>query len=103
MNEKRIQEVMEIEKQAEAILLAAQKEADGLPLQAQAEAQELLKDTLAAAEREARQLVDQAQSEDQAAAILSSTQDKMRESERLAARHLEAAVAYVLDQVIGKA
>ena len=103
MNEKRIQEVMEIEKQAEAILLSAQKEAERLPLQAQAEAQELLKDTLAAARREAQEIVEKAELEDQAGAILSSTESKMRESEALAAKHLEKAVSYVLDQVIGKA
>ena len=103
MNEKRIQEVIDIETEAEAILLSAQTEADRLPVQAEAEAQELLKKARAGAERDARQMLEKVQAEDQAAAIMSATEDKIRESELLAAKHLDQAVAYVLDQVMGKA
>ena len=103
MNEKRIQEVIDIERQAERILLTAQTEAERLPVQAEAEAQELLREARAAAERDASQMVDLARSEDQAATIMSAAEDKIRESELVAAKHLEQAIAYVLDQVIGKA
>ena len=103
MNEKRIQEVIDIEKQAERILLTAQTEAEKLPVQAEVEAQELLTEARAAAERDARQMVDQARAEDQTAAIVTASEEKIRESELLAAKHLEQAIAYVLEQVIGKA
>lgn len=103
MNEKRIQQVIEIERQAEEILLTAQTEAERLPMQAEAEAQELLKEARAAAERDARQMLEKVRAEDQAAAIMSAAENKMRESELLAARHFEQAIAYVLEQVIGKA
>ena len=102
MNEKRIQEVIEIEKQAEAIVLAARVEADRLPLQAEADAQQLLKDARAAAERDARQMVEQARAEDQTATIMSAAENRMSESEWLAAKHLEQAIQYVLDRVVGK-
>ena len=103
MNEKRIQEVIEIEKQAEAILLAARTEAERLPVQADAEAQQLLKEARAAAERDARRMVEQARGEDQTATIMSAAENRIRESELLAANHLEQAIQYVLDRVIGKA
>ena len=102
MNEKRIQEVIDIERQAEGILLSARTEAERLPIQAEAEAQELLKESRAAAERDARQILDKVRAEDQAAAIMSATEDKIRDMELLAAKYLEKAAAYVLDQVIGK-
>ena len=103
MNEKRIQEVIDIEKQAEAILLAARTEADRLPIQAEADAQQLLKEARAAAERDARQMVEQARADDQTATIVSAAENRMRESELLAANHMEQAIHYVLDRVIGRA
>ena len=103
MNEKRIQEVIDIEKQAEAILLAARTEADRLPLQAEADAQLIVEEARAAAERDARQMVEQARADDQTATIMSAAESRTRESELLAATHLEQAIQYVLDRVIGKA
>jgi len=103
MNEKRIQEVIDIEKQAEAILLAARTEADRLPLQAEADAQEILTEARAAAERDARQMVEQARADDQTGTIMAAADNRIRESELLAANHLEEAIRFVLDRVIGKA
>jgi vacuolar-type H+-ATPase subunit H len=103
MNEKRIQEVIKIESQAQQLLAAAQSEADKLPALAEAEAQELLERARATAEQEARQIMEHALAEGPAAAIMSAAEDSMRQMESAAVLHLEQAVAYVLDQVIGKA
>ncbi len=103
MNEKHIQEVIKIESQAQELLTAAQSEADRLPAQAEADAQELIERARAAAEQEARSIMEQALAEDHSAAIISASENSMRETELAAASHIEQAVAYVLDQVIGKA
>ena len=55
MNEKRIEQVLEIEKQAQAILDAATREADQLPARAEQEAQAMIAQVRADAEAEARQ------------------------------------------------
>ena len=103
MNEKRIQEVIEIERRAQEMLEAARKEAERLPAQAEAEAQEIVSSARTAAEEEARRIVAQASAEDQVAGIASSAQERISQTEKLAASNLERAVEYVLERVMGKA
>jgi vacuolar-type H+-ATPase subunit H len=102
MNEKRIQQVLEIEKQAQQLFEAATREAQQLPITADQEAQQLIEEARAAAQEEARQMVEKAQAVDEAARIMTEAQEKTRLLEKLTAANLDRAVAYVLEQVIGK-
>ena len=102
MNEKRIEQVVEIEKQAQGILDAATREADQLPAKAEQEARELLERARSQAQDEARQMVEKAQAQDETAAIVSQADEKNRETEKLATKNMEKAVAFVLERVIGK-
>jgi len=101
MNEKRIEQILDIEKQAQEIIDAATRDAEQLPARADQEAQELIKQARASAQEEARQLLAKGQAEEEVAGIVSKAEDKNREIEKLAMAHLDRAVAYVLERVIG--
>ena len=99
MNEKRIQQVIEIEKQAQQILDSAIKDAEQLPVQADREAQELIEKARSEAREEAAQIVAKARSDTQTARMLSEAEEKTREIENLAMKNLDRAVAFVLKRV----
>jgi vacuolar-type H+-ATPase subunit H len=101
MNEKRIQEVIEIEKQAQQLLATASRAAEDLPAKAEVEAREIIERARAAAKQEATKLLERSAAEDEAADIISKSQSKMGEGDRLAEKNMEKAVTYVLQQVIG--
>lgn|SRR5512140_2579314 len=103
MNEKRIEQVLEIEKQAQGILDAATHEAEQLPNKAEQEAAELLEKSRAQAQEEARQMVEKAQAQEETAAIIAKAEEKNRETEKLAGKNMDKAVAFVVEHVIGKA
>jgi vacuolar-type H+-ATPase subunit H len=102
LNEKRIQQVLEIEKQANAIREAMIHEASQLPGQAEKEAQALIDKSRADAEREARDLIAKAQSETDSNTILSEVREKISRTESLAQGNINQAVAYVISRVIGR-
>lgn len=104
MNEKHIQQVLEIEKQAQEIHEAAVKEAQQLPIQAEQEAQALIAKAKAEAHEEARQMLAGLQPGDvagQGAAPDAVTGNS--EFEVSAKQNFDKAVAFVLERVIGKA
>ena len=103
MNEKHIQQVLEIEKQAQEIYDTAVKEAQQLPIIAEQESQVIISKAKAEAEAEARRIVANAQSEDESKKILSDVDAKKSELEKLANANFDKAVAYVLERVIGRA
>lgn len=103
MNNKYIQQVLEIEKQSKEMHEKAKREAQELPVLAEQEAQALIAKAKAEAQEEARQFVAQAQAEDEAKDILDEINKKNTEIEALANANLDKAVAYVLERVIGKA
>ena len=103
MNEKRIREVIEIERQAEEMLAAAKREAEQLPIQAEAEAGNVIDQARASAKVEAGKILEQARAGGEAAEILSKTKVRMGEAEKLADVNLEKAVNYVLERVTGRA
>ena len=103
MNEKRIEQVLEIEKQAEDILNAATREAEQVPARAEQEAQQMVEQARTEAQEEARKMLEKAQAQQETASILSQTDEKNREIEKLAMKNLDKAVAFVLERVIGKA
>lgn len=102
MNEQRIQQVLEIEKHAQAIHENAVNEAAQLQEQAKRDAQALIEKTHAAAQEEARQVVNDAHANEECARILAESEEKSRQMETLAAQYFDRAVAYVLDHLIGK-
>ncbi|HEY5984526.1 MAG TPA: hypothetical protein VIU38_13760 [Anaerolineales bacterium] len=103
MNEKRVQEVIEIEKQAQELLAAASRDAERIPADAESEARQLAEKVRAAAREEARKLLEQARAQDQAGQIISKAQEKMGELDKLAAKNLEKAISYVVARVVGEA
>ena len=102
MNEKRIQQVLEIEKKAEEIRAKAAAEAEQIPVRAEQEGQDLIDKARAGAEEEARRLVAKAKAEQESAGILASTTEQLQRTETTAKLNLDRAVAYVLSRVVGK-
>jgi len=102
VNEKQIQQVIEIEKRAQEIHDAALKEAQQLPVIAEQEAQSLIEKAKAEAEQEAREMLSKVQADEEGARILSEVEEKNRQFETVAASNLDRAVEYVLERVIGK-
>ena len=103
MNNKYIQQVLEIEKQSQEIHEKAKREAQELPVLAEQEAQALIAKAKAEAQEEARQIITQAQAEDEAEELLDEVKRKNSEFEALANANFDKAVAYVLERVIGRA
>ena len=103
MNGNRIQEVIDIEKRAQAMVEAARKEAELLPRRADEEARELVANARRTAEEEAAKILEAERSADSAEQILAAAQEAMGERQKLAEKNLERAVAYVVDRVLGKA
>jgi F-type H+-transporting ATPase subunit b len=103
MNEQRIQEILEIETQAQEMLAQAKREAEGLPVKAESEAHEMVEKARAAANEEARRILEQAQAANEADKIMAAAEDRMAQTGKLAEKNLEKAVTLVLDRVLGKA
>jgi vacuolar-type H+-ATPase subunit H len=102
MNEKRIQEVMEVERQAREVLESATREAEALPRRAHEEARELIEKARLAARDEARVLIAEAQGQSGAGEIVPKAEAQIREMEASGAKNFDRAVQYVLERVIGK-
>lgn len=102
MNEKRIQQVLDIEKQAQSVYDQAVNDAKQLPIQAEQDAQAMVEKARADAEAEAKQLVAQAQSETESKRILDDAQEKVNQVESLAQQNFNRAVTEVLSHIVGK-
>ncbi len=102
MNEK-IQQVIDIEKQAQEIQEKAKRDAQEIPVRAEQEAQALIFRAKSEAEADARKMISDAQSTDAAATISADAGEKSSQFDALAKKNFDKAVAYVLDRVLGKA
>jgi vacuolar-type H+-ATPase subunit H len=102
LKDQRIQEILEIEKNAQAIYEEAVKEADQLPVQAEKEGQVMIAKARADAEEKARKMLETAKSEDEIAKISADANEKVKHIETLAAANFHRAVSYVLNRVVGK-
>jgi vacuolar-type H+-ATPase subunit H len=102
LNEKRIQQVLEIEKQANTIREAAIAEAAQLPVQAEKEAQAMLEKARAEAARDAEKLIASAQADNERSEIMSRAEQNIQHIETIATSNLNRAVAYVLARVVGR-
>lgn len=103
MNEKHIQQVIEIEKRAQEIHEAALKEAQQLPVVAEQEAQALIEKAQAEAQQEAREMLSRVKADQEGDRILSEMEEKNRQFEDAAMRNFDQAVDYVLERVVGRA
>jgi vacuolar-type H+-ATPase subunit H len=102
VNEKRIQQVLEIEKKAEEIRAKAAAEAEQIPVRAEQEALDLIDKARASAEEEARLLVTKAKAEQESAGILADADENIRRTDTTAKTNFDRAVAYVLNRVVGR-
>lgn len=102
MNEKHIQQVLEIEKQAQEIQDQAKREAQEIPVKAEQEAQALIAKAKAGAHEEARKMLADAQA---GGADLTASEGEALNSEfeASARKNFEKAVSFVLERVIGRA
>lgn len=101
MNDKNIQQVLEIEKKAAEMQEKAKRDAQEIPLKAEQEAQALVAKAKADAEEEARKMIANAQTSGSNAADNIASQNT--EFEANAKKNFDKAVAFVLERVIGKA
>lgn len=102
MNEERIRQVIEIEKQAQEIHDRAVQEAQQLPILAEQEAQAIIEGARAAAEEEARQILAKAQAGEESARILAQAEEKNRQTATLAKSNFDRAVNFVLNRVMNR-
>ncbi len=102
LNEKHIQQVLEIEKQAQAAYEAAVKEAKQIPVQAEQDAQLTIEKARAEAEEEAHRLLDSAQSDEESNRLMSQAEEKVRRAEAVANSNFDRAVTFALCRVAGK-
>lgn len=102
MNEKRIQEVIEIEKKADEIFNKAVAEAERMPQQAEQEVKALIESARQQAEKEAQALMAGAQTKDETDKILSQAEETIRRNATLASHNFERSTTYVLSRVVGR-
>ena len=101
-NEKIIQKVLEIERDADHIHDKAVHEAEQLPVRADQEAQTIIDKARGTAQADANKLLDQAKVAEQGANILAEADKAIQHSENLASGNFSRAVAYVVARVIGR-
>jgi vacuolar-type H+-ATPase subunit H len=103
VNDKYIQQVLDIEKRAQEIHDTAVKEAQQLPVTAEQEAQALIEKARREAEGQAREMISAVKADEESARILAEAEEKSRQLEGVAASNFDRAVNYVLERVIGRA
>lgn len=103
MNEKHIQQVLDIEKRAQEMHDAAVKEAQQLPVLAEQESQALIEKARTDAQQKAREMVSEVKADEENARILSEIEEKNKKFEAQATDNFDRAVKYVLERVIGRA
>jgi len=102
MNDDRIQQVLQIEKEAQELFDAATRDAEQLIIQAEQEAETLIEKERGAAEEEAHQIVAKADVEEEKKRILAEADEKVSRTNNLAKGHFDRAVNYVLNRVAGR-
>ncbi len=102
MNEKRIEEVIAIEKQASEVYNKAVKDADRIPVQAEKEAKGIIDKARAEAETEAQEILANSQPRAECDKILTDAENQIEHNEAAAKRHFDRAVTYVISRVLGR-
>jgi F0F1-type ATP synthase membrane subunit b/b' len=101
MNETYIQQVLDIEKKAQAIYEDAQREAQHISVQAEQEAQAHIENSRVESEVEARKLIENARAQDEITRILAQADENIQQEKALSIRHFDQAVGFILKQVAG--
>lgn len=102
MNEKRIQEVVKIEKQADEIFAKAVTEAERIPMLAEQETKALIENSRLLAEKETKVLLESSLTDEETNRILSEAESKIEHNSSLAKRNFERATTYVISRVVGR-
>ena len=102
MDEKRIQQVLCIEKHAQEIHDAAVADALNLPIQAEKEAHKVIEDARIKAEEEARKIMADAKAEEECAIIMAEAEAEILRTEAIAKSNIDRAISFVLNRVIGR-
>jgi vacuolar-type H+-ATPase subunit H len=102
MDEKRIQQVLEIEKQAQELRASAERQAQLMPVTAEQEALSLVEKTRNDARAEARQIIDKARSTGESAQVITEAEQKNRQLESIASKNIDRAVSFVMDKILGR-
>ena len=103
MNDKHIQQVLEIEKQAQEVQEKAKREAHDIPVKAEQEAQALIAKARSDAQEEARRMIASVQADDTSVETAADLASKNSEFEVKAKNNFNKAVAFVMERVIGRA
>ncbi len=104
MNDKHIQQVLEIEKQAQEIQEKARREAQDIPVKAEQEAQALIAKARSEAQEEARKMIAAVQAGGDGAGQGTAEQASPNSDFEVKAKaNFDKAVAFVLERVIGRA
>ena len=103
MNDKHIQQVLEIEKQAQEVQEKAKRESQEIPVKAEQDAQVLLAKARSDAQEEARKMIAGVQTDDASGQMTTEFASKNTEIEAKAKANFDKAVAFVLERVIGRA
>jgi len=103
MNEKHIEQVLKIEKQAQEVQEKAKKEAQDIPVKAEQEGQALIAKARSDAQEEARKMLAEVQKDDSSGQVAADNASKNSELEAKAKNNFDKAVAFVLERVIGRA
>lgn len=99
MNEERVKQLREIEKQARELYEQAVRESQQLPQQAENEARQLLEQAGVEARAEAQRILLAAKEKSGDESILIQAKEDADKKEALATNNLERAVKYVLNRV----
>ena len=102
MDEKLLNRVLEIEKEAQEIHESALNEALEVPVRAEKKVQELMEKIRLEAEGEAEKIVSRAQAKEECDRIMANAEENIEHNEKLAKANLNRAVAYVIGRVIGR-
>jgi len=103
MNDKHIQQVLEIEKQAQEVQEKAKREAHDIPVKAEQEAQALIAKARSEAQEEARKMIAEIQKQSAEGQVAADNSSKNDGIEAKAKDNFNKAVAFVLERVIGRA
>jgi vacuolar-type H+-ATPase subunit H len=103
VNEKRIREVIEVEKRALDMVAQANREAEQIPVEAEARAASIVDMARAAARDEAQRMVQRAKEGQESSGILAQAAVRMSQTAGLAEKNLEKAVMFVLERVLARA
>jgi vacuolar-type H+-ATPase subunit H len=104
LNEERVQQIVDLEQQAQTIYEAAVREAEQLPAQAEKEVRVLVEKAQAEAQAQAGQLVAdvEAQAQAESARVLEQAKQDAERMKALSMGRFDRAVGFVLNRVTGR-